>query len=96
VSIYFSPEAEADLVAVVEYLLERNPIAAEQLGMRVFEVIDLLASGQLDGPEQTLSTGERVRSWPVPPLRIYYQRRDADRFWVVRIYHQARLPLAGR
>ncbi|MCA9604361.1 MAG: hypothetical protein KC619_02130 [Myxococcales bacterium] len=59
----------------------------------MFERVDRLAEGGLDGPEQVLRSGERVRSWPVPPLRIYYQRAS-DHFSVLRIYHQAREPIA--
>jgi plasmid stabilization system protein ParE len=69
-----------------------NPPAAERFAVRVFEVIDELAERPMDGPEQVLTTGEVVRSWPVPPVRIYYQRGD-DELIVLRIYHQARLPL---
>jgi plasmid stabilization system protein ParE len=92
VTIYFSPEAEADFAAVVGYLVERNPVAASEFADRIFNVIDGLADQQFDGPEQTLASGDVVRSWPVPPVRIYYQRKT-DAFWVVRIYHQAQTPI---
>ena len=59
---------------------------------RVFEIIDLLAEGGLDGPLTTLRSGVEVRSWPVQPLRIYY-RREADELIILRIYHQSRRPL---
>jgi hypothetical protein len=36
--------------------------------------------------------GSRVRSWPIPPFRVYYQRRGAE-LVVLRVYHQARRPL---
>jgi plasmid stabilization system protein ParE len=63
-------------------------VAARELGGRMFEVIDKLARGELEGPEQRLMTGEAVRGWPVPPVRIYYPRHE-ESFWVLRIYHQA-------
>ena len=91
-TISFAPEAEEDLAALVGYLIERNPTAASDLGSRIFEVIDKLASRDFEGPEQTLHTGEVVRSWPVPPVRVYYQRQQ-DALWVLRIYHQSRLPI---
>lgn len=90
--IRFAPQAEADLAAVIRYLSERNPVAAEKLGQRIFALVDKLAGGEIEGPEQTLTSGEKVRSWPVPPVRIYYQRQ-ANAFWVLRIYHQARAPI---
>ena len=91
-TILFAPEAEADFAAVVGYLAERNPVAAEEFGQRIFALIDKLAGGDFEGPEQTLTSGEKVRSWPMPPVRIYYQRQ-ADAFWVLRIYHQAQSPI---
>lgn len=91
-TIYFAPKAEADFAAIIGYLAERNPIAAGDLGDRIFTVIDKLARDEFGGPEQTLVSGEVVRSWSVPPLRIYYQRQ-ASAFWVLRIYHQAQRPI---
>lgn len=91
-TLSFSPEAEEDLVATVTYLAERNPIAARELGERVFAVLDRLCAREFDGIEQRLHSGEVVRSWPVPPVRIYYQRHG-EALWVVRIYHQARRPV---
>lgn len=91
-NISFSPEAEADFASVVGYLAERNRVAATELGRRIFAMIDKLARRDFEGPEQTLLTGEVVRSWPVPPVRIYYRRR-ADALWIVRLYHQAREPI---
>ncbi len=92
-TIHFAPEAEDDFAAVVGYLAERNPTAAAELGQRIFATIDKLAARNFEGTEQVLSTGEVVRSWAVPPVRIYYQRQ-VDTFWVLRIYHQARTPVA--
>ena len=90
--IYFAPEAEADFAAVIGYVVERNPVAASEFADRVFRAIDRLAENEFEGPEQRLVSGEVVRSWPVPPVRIYYQRR-AGAFWVLRIYHQAQPPI---
>ena len=92
-TICFSPEAERDFAAVIGYLAERNPCAAAALGQRIFAVIDKLVAGDFDGTEQVLESGERVRSWAVPPVRIYYQRPPGA-FWVVRIYHLALPPIA--
>jgi plasmid stabilization system protein ParE len=93
VTIHFAPQAEADFAAVIGYLAERNPVAAQEFGERIFAVVDRLAAGEFEGPEQTLSSGKTVRSWPLPPVRIYYQRQ-MDALWVLRIYHQAQTPIA--
>lgn len=92
-TVSFAPEAEIDFAAMVDYLADRNPSAAERFATQVFSVIDRLASKELEGPVTTLSSGEAVRSWPVPPVRSYYQRPPSG-LWVVRIYHHARAPIA--
>jgi plasmid stabilization system protein ParE len=94
VTVLLAPEAEEDLRCLVDYLRDRNPTAAAQLVDRIFAIIDRLAAGEFEGPEQTLRTGDRVRSWPSPPVRIYYQRQP-DALWVMRIYDQRRRPVAG-
>ena len=58
-----------------------------------FEVIEKLARREFEGPAVTLRTGHVVRTWPAPPLRIYYLREADDRLVVLRIYHGAREPI---
>jgi plasmid stabilization system protein ParE len=91
-SIVFAPEAEADLRELLDYIAERNPQASVELEERVFEIIERLAAREMEGPEQRLRTGQIVRSWPVPPVRIYYQR-TLDVLAIVRVYHQSRRPI---
>lgn len=90
--VSFAPEAEEDLAALLEYLVERNPAAAADLERRIFSTIGRLVERAFEGFEQTLTDGEVVRSWAVPPVRIYYQR-GTDTLSIVRIYHQARRPI---
>ena len=92
-NVRFSPEAEVDLLSTVEHIARANPRAADALSKRVLAVIEHLAAGDFDGPESRISSGESVHSWPVPPLRIYY-KRQADTFFVVRVYHHAREPIS--
>ena len=81
-TIRFAPEAAADLEAAVEFISERDPSAAARVAERVLSMVDRLARGEFEGPEQVLASGERVRSWPVRPLRIYYQRStDGGATW---------------
>jgi plasmid stabilization system protein ParE len=93
VTTVYSPLAEADLLEALRFLSERSPRAAARVAERIFETVRRLEMGDFDGPEQTLAGGERVRSWPVPPWRVYYQRRG-DALHIVRIYHHARRPMA--
>jgi plasmid stabilization system protein ParE len=93
VKITLSPEAADDWSAAIAYLLERNPSAAAKMADRIHSVMVRLAAGEFDGPEHQLRRGgARVRSWPVPPFRLYY-RRDPDAFVVLRVYHSARRPI---
>jgi plasmid stabilization system protein ParE len=91
-TIVWAPEAADDLDAAVGYLAERNPEAASKLAESVVALVEWLASTPIDGPAHRLRTGEIVRGWPHPPLRIYYQRAK-DTLRIVRVYHQRREPI---
>ncbi len=90
--IVFAPEAEQDLWAALDFLAARRPSAAAHLLGNVGTLVRRLADGDFEGPEARLRSGEAVRSWPVSPYRLYYQRSH-DELRVVRIYHQARRPI---
>ena len=67
-------------------------MAAARLGEHVLDTVEKLAAGVFEGPEQELRTGERIRSWPVYPLRLFYVR-ESDALVVLRVYHSRRKPL---
>jgi plasmid stabilization system protein ParE len=90
--VSYTPEAIADIVEALSYLNERSPTAAADLDANISRCIDRLAGGEFDGPVSRLRSGAVVRSWAVPPFRIYYQRLTAE-LLVVRVYHQARRPI---
>jgi len=91
--ITYTEEAVADIVSALTYLAERSPAAAAKLDAAIQQCIDRLAAQEFDGPESRLKSGTQVRSWPVPPFRVYYQRLSNE-FLIVRVYHQARRPIA--
>ena len=91
-AIVWSSEAAEDFLQALAYLQERNPAAAIQLAERVDAVLTKLTEEAIDGPAQRLRSGKLVRSWPVHPFRLYYQRAG-ERFLVVRLYHQKRQPI---
>ena len=92
-SIRLSRAASNDLGEQLAWLGERSPSAARQLVVDLDELLSALEQRGFEGPEVRLTTGRLVRTWPLPPLRIYYQRRGEELF-VVRIYHQARRPIS--
>jgi len=90
--VVWSPIAADEFDATIGYLAERNPQAAHKLAAGVLVAIDRLGAEPLDGPAYTLRTGEVVRGWPVPPVRVYYQRGEGV-LLVVRVYDQRREPI---
>lgn len=91
--VTYTQEAVADIIGAVAYVDERNPAAATKLNARISNSIERLAAGEFDGPVSRLKSGAVVRSWAVPPFRIYYQRHPGE-LLVLRVYHQARRPIA--
>ena len=88
----YTEEALADIVQAITYLSERNPTAAASLDAEIAQCIERLAAQEFDGPVSQLRSGVHVRSWAIPPFRIYYQRH-AGELLIVRVYHQTRRPI---
>lgn len=87
--VTYTEEAIADIVEAITYLNERNPTAAAKLDADITRCIGRLAAQEFDGPVSRLRSGAVVRSWAVPPFRIYYQRHPGE-LLMVRVYHQTR------
>ncbi len=90
--VTYTEEAVADIVEAITYLTERNPTAAAKLDADIARCIVRLADREFEGPLSRLRSGAVVRSWGVPPFRIYYQRH-ADELVIIRVYHQTRRPI---
>jgi plasmid stabilization system protein ParE len=90
--VVWSPVAADEFDATIGYLAERNPLAGRKLAEAVLAAIDRLCAEPLDGRPHRLRTGDVVRGWPVPPLRVYYQRAEGVLF-IVRVYDQRREPI---
>lgn len=91
-TIVVAPEAQIDLAEAYQSVAGDDVDAADELLARVIEIIGLLAARAFAGREVVLRDGRRVRTWPIPPYRLYYRER-AGVFEVVRVYHQARRPI---
>jgi plasmid stabilization system protein ParE len=90
--VTYTEEAVADIVEAITYLNERNPTGASKLDAEIARCIERLAAREFDGPVSRLRSGTVVRSWGVPPFRIYYQRHP-DELLILRVYHQKRRPI---
>ena len=71
--VTYTEEAVADIVEAITYLNERSPTAAAKLDADITQSIERLADREFEGPVSRLRSGAVVRSWGVPPFRIYYQ-----------------------
>lgn len=91
--IRFARQAARDLDGALAFWRERRPHVPSTLLDDVIALAERLARGEFDGPEQRLRTGLAVRSWPLPPYRVYYRRRDGV-LEILRLYHQARRPIS--
>ena len=90
--VTYTEEAVADIVEAITYLNEHSPTAATTLDADIARCIERLADREFEGPVSRLRSGAVVRSWAVPPFRIYYQRHG-DELLIVRVYHQSRRPI---
>ena len=93
-TVTYAEEAIADIVEAITYLNERNPTTAVKLDAQIARCIERLAAEDFEGPVSRLRSGALVRSWPVPPFRIYYQRHPGE-LLIVRVYHQTRRPITS-
>jgi toxin ParE1/3/4 len=91
-TIVVAPQAREDLRETYDYIAKDNPNAASRVLAHIVEVIGMLASESVTGREVRLKDGRRVKTWPVPPYRIYYRVRGQE-LQVIRVYHQARRPI---
>jgi plasmid stabilization system protein ParE len=92
-NVAYTEEAVADIVDAIAYLNERSPTAASKLDAAIARCVARLAEREFEGPVSRLRSGAVVRSWGVPPFRIYYQRHPAE-LLILRVYHQKRRPIA--
>ena len=93
--LVLAPLAAQDLREAYGHIAEDSSAAADEVLIRITNTLALIASGLVSGPDVTLRDGRRVKSWAVPPFRIYY-RAHGEELQVVRIYHQARRPIERR
>jgi toxin ParE1/3/4 len=91
-TIVVAPQAREDLREAYDYIHKDNLNAAARVLAHIVEVIGMLVSEAVTGRDVLLRDGRQVKTWPVPPYRIYYRVRGQE-LQVIRVYHQARRPI---
>jgi plasmid stabilization system protein ParE len=92
VKIVIAPLAAQDLQEAYDFIAKDNRCAADEVLIHITEVLGLLASGRVRGREVKLKAGPKVRTWSVPPYRVYYRILRGE-LQVIRLYHQSRRPI---
>jgi addiction module RelE/StbE family toxin len=86
-TVRWSPEAAADFAAIVEYIREQNPSAAERVADAIYDGCSSLASFPRKGrPGRTRGTRELVFS-PLPFIAVY--RVEEEAVEIARVLHGA-------
>jgi toxin ParE1/3/4 len=84
-TVRWSPEAVADFAAIVEYIRNQNPSAAERVAHTIYDGVASLASFPRKGrPGRTKGTREFVFS-PLPFIAVYRVKEEAVE--VARVLH---------
>ena len=85
----FSHHAKSDLREIVEFIALDKPSAARDLGNRLRETCQLLATQPEIGRLRIEFDIFQLRSFPVGKFIIFYQPNEAGIF-VIRLIHAAR------
>ncbi|MBL8678470.1 MAG: type II toxin-antitoxin system RelE/ParE family toxin [Myxococcales bacterium] len=91
-TVRFTALARREFSASIEWLVERNPDAAQSLRDRLLAVVTSLEAREFEGREVTIARGVTVHRWPVGTLVIYY-RRKGDALLVLRVFEARREPI---
>jgi len=90
--VRYSPRAADDLIAIADYLTERNPPAARAVETALRRSIDLLS--EFSGSGRALTQRPDVRVMPLTryPYLIFYTT-SAEELLILHIRHGARAPM---
>jgi toxin ParE1/3/4 len=87
-TVWWSPEAKADLDRIDDYFAGRDPIHADQVTMLAIAAAQFLAQNPEAGP---ILQRTRQRKWRVAKTRyILVYRPDGDILRINRVFHAAR------
>jgi len=90
--VRWSEEAATDLVRVLDFLLEHNPVSAPDANERILEAIALLARHPLLGRTVEHGLRELVISYGrAGYVALYDFEEVADEVWILALRHQREL-----
>ena len=92
--IRFAKEAQSQYDAAVDYLLDRNPAAAERYVSEVDAALERIQRFPESGSVLRRSAKGPIRQFLVPPYRFFY-RIDGDTALIVAVWHGAQLAIPG-
>jgi plasmid stabilization system protein ParE len=89
--VIWDEEAIGELGQAVRYIAAKNSVAAQRTGETIIRKAGLLGSFPRLGNVFSKLNRDDVREIPVPPYRIIYQIKDAERLVrILKIWHGAR------
>jgi toxin ParE1/3/4 len=88
----FTPRARRHLEAIAEYLQERSPAAAREVGARIRETVQLLVTFPMIGHQGVLDGTREVVVPGLPYIIVHRVDRSPESMLVILgIYHGAQL-----
>jgi toxin ParE1/3/4 len=92
--VRYTLRARSDLQAIIEYIVERNPVGALNLKRAMNRTLELI--GQYPGSGRRIGEqGTRVLPVGRYPYLIYWSV-EAGEAWIVHIRHASRRPWQGQ
>jgi dihydrofolate reductase len=89
--VIWDDEALAEVAEAVRFISAENPAAARKTGEAILQKVQLLRSFPRLGRVYSKLNREDVRETPVPPYRVFYQIKDAERIVrILKVQHGAR------
>lgn len=90
--VVWADEARRDLISIVRYVAEENPVAAERVGARILDIAKQL--GEFSTGRQGRVVGTHERSLSDLPYTISYTidktGTNSETIVILRIIHEAR------
>ena len=89
--VIWTETALADLEAIVTYIAQTDPGAAERLGNTIIDHVDVLRTFPRIGPRYSKARDDRVREILCGKYRVFYQIDDQFKsVHILKLYHGRR------